>query len=84
MRFTIINQHTNNFGDDIAGISLIDKLEEEFGKDTQIDIIYNSGDNLKIERKNVHHLNDVTLKKNRICKYWINYFLWFSRNSSKN
>lgn len=63
MRFTIINQHTNNFGDDIAGISLIDKLEEEFGKDTQIDIIYNSGDNLKIERKNVHHLNDVTLKK---------------------
>lgn len=63
MKFTIINQHTLNYGDDIAAISLIETLIEKFGENTVIDIIYNTKGKLAIEKSNIHHLTDVTLKK---------------------
>lgn len=63
MRFLIVNQHTMNYGDDIAGLSLIQQLLSRFSdKNTKIDIIYNTKGMLNIDDDRVNHQIEVTLK----------------------
>lgn len=63
MNITIINQHTLNYGDDIAGISLIERIIDYFGKNTYINILYNTKGVLNYFKENIHHKDDVTLKR---------------------
>ena len=61
MRITILNQHTNNFGDEAAGISLIDTLNEKFNN-PEINLIYNGDGKISCNYKNVIHRLDYKLK----------------------
>ncbi|ETY72717.1 hypothetical protein LFAB_16120 [Lactiplantibacillus fabifermentans T30PCM01] len=64
MKFLIVNQHTLNFGDDIAGFSLINQILKLFPfKDTKIEIIYNTTGSLKYPDMRVHDRNDLSLKQ---------------------
>lgn len=38
-RITIVNQHTNNYGDDAAGLALVERCFSELGA-TQVDVFY--------------------------------------------
>ena len=61
MKVLIINQHTLNFGDDIAGLTLINRLLDH--KDIEkISLIYNTKGKLKISNPKVRHDVDLTLK----------------------
>lgn len=61
MVITIINQHTNNFGDEAAGISLINNLFKKY-KDIEINIIYNGDGTIHYHRKSLNHCVDCKLK----------------------
>ena len=61
MKITILNQHTNNFGDEAAGISLIDTLNEKFAN-PEINLIYNGDGKISCNYKNVIHRVDYKLK----------------------
>lgn len=61
MKITILNQHTNNFGDEIAGKSLIDLLNEKFNY-PEINIIYNGDGTINCDYKNVIHRVTYKLK----------------------
>lgn len=61
MKITIINQHTNNFGDEAAGISLINNLFNKF-ENLDIYLIYNGDGTINYDRENLHHLVDCKLK----------------------
>ncbi|MCB6918482.1 polysaccharide pyruvyl transferase family protein [Enterococcus avium] len=66
MNICIINQHTLNYGDDIAGISLIDRLlylAEKEKKEIKINILYNSANRLNYNDRRVVHSEEVKLKK---------------------
>ena len=60
MNILILNQHTNNFGDDAAGIALIRQINDAF-PDATIDIIYSwNEDNNSLpvnDLRITHHLN---------------------------
>lgn len=84
MKVLIINQHTLNFGDDIAGIALINNLLE-YEKIDRIDIIYNTKGKLLIENKKIHHNEHIMLKNigySNIIKYFI--FRRFGYKNYKN
>lgn len=70
----IINQHTLNFGDDIAGISLIQNLLKEKNIES-IDIIYNTKGKLLIEDEKIRHNQDIMLKNIGYANL-IKYFLF--------
>ena len=61
MIITIINQHTNNFGDEAAGISLIQTLLKKYD-DILINIIYNGNGTIHLENEKVIHRVDYKLK----------------------
>lgn len=64
MKFLIINQHTLNFGDDIAGYSLIQQILKKFpNKDTEVEIIYNTHGSLEYPDSRVKDRMDLTLKE---------------------
>lgn len=55
MKYLIINQHTNNFGDDAAGVALVKRLLQN---GHEVDVIYlwnKSGTKLPINDQNVRH-----------------------------
>lgn len=60
MEVTIINQHTQNYGDDAAGLALINELL--LYNEVNINIIYNTKGVLPIENIVIRHCTDVTLK----------------------
>ncbi len=74
MKFLIINQHSLNYGDDIAGIALIQELKKRFPNNLHIDIIYNTKGKLPIDEENVEHRFDLTLKKVGKIQLFIFYF----------
>lgn len=61
MKVTIINQHTNNFGDEAAGISLINNLFSKYNN-LEVSLIYNGNGTIHYSRPNLHHLVDCKLK----------------------
>lgn len=61
MTITILNQHTNNFGDEAAGISLIDTLNEKYNF-PEINIIYNGDGKIQCKYSNVYHKIEYKLK----------------------
>lgn len=61
MKVLIINQHTLNFGDDIAGISLIQNLLK-YDNLEKIDIIYNTKGKLLIDNEKIFHNQHIMLK----------------------
>ena len=61
MNFLIINQHTKNFGDDLAGISLINNLFEKY-PNCKIDLIYNTQGLLPINDRRLSHNREITFK----------------------
>lgn len=63
MNFLIVNQHSLNYGDDIAGISLIESIFDKFDDQTNINIIYNTKGSLEYNNTNVNHRTDITLKE---------------------
>lgn len=74
MNVLIINQHTLNFGDDIAGISLLQNLLEI--EDIQkINIIYNTKGKLLLDDEKICHNQDIMLKNIGYCNL-IKYFLF--------
>jgi colanic acid/amylovoran biosynthesis protein len=75
MNIIILNQHTKNFGDDIAGISLIQELRKRF-KDCKINIIYNTNGKLEVNDDNINHATDLSLKNIGLLQILI--FLFFS------
>lgn len=82
MRILIINQHTNNFGDDLAGIALIQNLLSQ-KKITRIDLVYNTNGVLPIEDSRVHHNRDITLRTIGAVPL-IKYFMFGERCKIKN
>lgn len=77
MNFLIMNQHTLNFGDDIAGISLIKQILRFFpDKSTKINIVYNTPGALEIDDSRVFNRKDISLKK--IGAFQLFIFLLFS------
>lgn len=72
MNITIVNQHTNNFGDDAAGHALVHALVEKFNPKT-INIIYNAGNGIDFDEKCVRNRLDLSLK--RIGRFHL--FLYF-------
>ena len=60
MKITIVNQHTNNFGDEAAGIALINELITRYN--AEIHIIYNGDGTIHINNKNIYHEVDCKLK----------------------
>ena len=73
MNILIINQHTLNFGDDIAGISLLQNLLE-FDDIQKINIIYNTKGKLLLDDDKISHNQDIMLKNIGYCNL-IKYFL---------
>ena len=61
MKITIVNQHTNNFGDEAAGISLINNLFNKI-PNLKVYLIYNGNDKIHYDRENLYHLVDYKLK----------------------
>lgn len=77
MEFLIVNQHTLNFGDDIAGFSLINQVLKRFpSKDTKVEIVYNTMGSLKYPDTRVHDRDDLSLKKMGSVQIFL--FMFFS------
>lgn len=81
MRFLIINQHTKNFGDDLAGMSLINNIFEKY-PESKIDLIYNTQGLLPINDKRVAHNREITFKN--IGFFSILKYLLFGKKSIQN
>lgn len=62
MKILIINQHSLNYGDDLAGIALINNLLKMKNID-QIDLIYNTPGKLPLENKKLNHNREISMKK---------------------
>lgn len=60
-KIVIINQHSLNYGDDMAGISLVQAIETYINPE-QIDIIYNTPGQIPILDDVVRHRRDLSLK----------------------
>lgn len=67
MKFLIVNQHTGNFGDDLAGVSLIQQILSKFSN-TEIDIMYRTPKgSINYFGSNVNDRHDLDIgQKNRI------------------
>lgn len=77
MKFLIMNQHTLNFGDDIAGVSLINQILKLFPSgSTAIQIVYNTPGSLNYPDQRVSDRNDVSLKD--MGRVQILLFMFFS------
>ena len=77
MKFLIMNQHTLNFGDDIAGVSLINQILKLFpSRSTAIQIVYNTPGSLNYPDQRVSDRNDVLLKD--MGRVQILLFMFFS------
>lgn len=61
MNVLIINQHTKNYGDDLAGIALIQEIKKRFSK-CRINILYNTSGQLDIKDNRIIHEVDLTLR----------------------
>ncbi len=73
MKVLIINQHTNNFGDDAAGTALLNMLLQRDDIE-DVDILYNSEDALDFEDPKVHHDLQLSFRKigyKNIAKYYL-------------
>ncbi|MDT2602293.1 polysaccharide pyruvyl transferase family protein [Enterococcus hulanensis] len=55
MKFTIINQHLYNYGDEIAGITLIDSINKRFDNVDNISVYYKIPGQLNLSYDNVVH-----------------------------
>ncbi|MGM0340143.1 polysaccharide pyruvyl transferase family protein [Enterococcus sp. AZ007] len=80
MNICIINQHTLNYGDEIAGTSLIDQLfslakKEE--KEIKIHVLYNSSERLQYTKKNLYHREDIKLSNMGVMSIFFVLFLGF-------
>lgn len=66
MKIAIINQHSSNFGDDAAGVSLIDQILEQI-PDAEVDIVYKKkqldGDRIPVHNERVKHRMDLFLNE---------------------
>lgn len=66
MKIAVINQHSSNFGDDAAGVSLIDQILEQF-PDAEVDIVYKKkqldGDLIPVQNERVYHRVDLFLNE---------------------
>lgn len=60
MKITIVNQHTNNFGDEAAGIALVEELKKRYNP--EIHIIYNGDGKIHIDGEKIYHENSCKLK----------------------
>ena len=74
MNVLVINQHTLNYGDDIAGISLLQNLLE-IEDIEKINIIYNTKGKLLIDDEKICHNQEVMLKNIGYCNL-LKYFLF--------
>lgn len=73
MKVLIINQHSNNFGDDAAGCALI-KMLLKVTNVTDIDIIYHSTKEIPLNNEKVHHhleINFSNVGKMKFIKYYL-------------
>lgn len=73
MKILIVNQHTLNFGDDAAGVALIQNLLQ-YKNLEKIDLFYNTAGQLPIKNQKVYHNPEIMLKKIGYM-YLIKYFL---------
>lgn len=62
MKVAIVNQHSLNYGDDLAGMALIQNIREYLSP-SRIDIIYNTHGQLPVRSDIIHHRKDLTLKR---------------------
>ncbi|MCZ2491593.1 polysaccharide pyruvyl transferase family protein [Dellaglioa carnosa] len=65
MNILIVNQHTLNYGDDIAGKALVQQLLKKFSneKSLKINIIYNTHGEIEFNDERVSNRSEITLKK---------------------
>ena len=82
MRILVINQHTNNFGDDLAGVTLIQNLLR-LKKLKRIDLIYNTSGKLPIKNRIVKHNRDITLRTIGLVSL-LNYFVFGKKCKTRN
>lgn len=75
MKVVVINQYTENRGDEAAGTALVKNLLKNPNID-QIDIIYNSAYKLDIENPRVKHRNEDLRLKNAGRVGILNYLLF--------
>lgn len=62
MNVLIVNQHSNNFGDDAAGCAFVEILLS-FSEVEKIDIIYNSDKKIPVTNNKVRHHLDISFGK---------------------
>ncbi|MCQ8909757.1 polysaccharide pyruvyl transferase family protein [Escherichia albertii] len=68
MKILIINQHTNNFGDDAAGYALVSELVSR-GHKVAISYIWNkAGTKIPFEHENVIHFDKLSISRNTLMK----------------
>ncbi len=75
VKYLIINQHTNNFGDDAAGVALVNRLLQ---RGHEVDIIYlwnKSGATLPINDQNVRHHARYSLSRDSLIKSVYEFFI---------
>lgn len=85
MKITIINQHTLNFGDDLAGISAIKYMKEQFGKDTIFSIFYRTEGKIDFKDDKIKNFDGISMKKigvGNILSFL--FFSFFGKKTSKN
>lgn len=78
MKVLIVNQHSHNFGDDAAGVSLVSNLIRQNNVE-KIDIIYNAYKSIPITDDKVNHDLDITLRdmgKIQLCVYFMTRWLF--------
>jgi colanic acid/amylovoran biosynthesis protein len=75
MKALIVNQHTNNYGDDAAGVALVNQLLE---KGFQVEIIYlwnESRSKLPVESSEVEHHESRFLSRKNLVNEFTTYLL---------
>lgn len=68
MKILVINQHTNNFGDDAAGYALVSELVSR-GHKVSISYIWNkAGTKIPFEHENVVHFDKLSISRDTLVK----------------
>lgn len=80
MKILIVNQHTNNFGDDAAGVALVNCLLK-IDKIEKIELLYCMPGFLPIEDKRVIHNHWLDVRKLRRIEFLLYYFVGIKKGN---
>jgi len=78
MKIVIINQHTNNFGDDIAGLAVLGELVRRFPQ-ARIEVFYNWNPPqgpVPFDHPQVTHQNQIGFSRKSLVLELTDYHLW--------